>query len=180
MVKEFKKASQEVVDMLTHGKIGVSSTDTIYGVIGSALSKKVIERIYKLKERDPQKPFIILINSYEDLATFEIDLTEKLENFLDKVWPGPVTVILPCDSQRFEYLHRGKESLAFRVPKPRWLRNLIKKTGPLVAPSANKSGLDPALLIEEARMYFADNVDFYLDKGITSETPSLITEVIRK
>ncbi len=179
MTETFTKASKEVIDMLTHGSVGVSSTDTIYGVIGSALSEKVVEKIYKIKKRDENKPFIILINSPDDLPAFEINPSENLKNLLDDVWPGPVSVIIPCKSERFSYLHRGKESLAFRIPKPRWLRKLIRETGPLVAPSANKSGNPPAKTLEEAKMYFADEVDFYLDKGLTSENPSVLIEVKR-
>jgi L-threonylcarbamoyladenylate synthase len=179
MAKVFNEVSEEVIDKLKIGGIGVSSTDTIYGVIGSALSEETVERIYEIKEREKDKPFIILISSPEDLKTFGIPLTDKLEEFLNKVWPGPVSVILPCENENFRYLHRGNNSLAFRLPEPDWLKELIEKTGPLVAPSANKEGKPPAETIEEAKKYFSEEVDFYLDKGLVSSKPSILIEVKR-
>lgn len=40
-------------------------TDTIYGVVGSALNPETVERIYKIKKRNPQKPFIVLLANRE-------------------------------------------------------------------------------------------------------------------
>ncbi len=53
----------------------------------------------------------------------------------------------------------------FRLPSPKPLRNLLLKTGPLIAPSANPEGLSPSKNIEEAKKYFGDSVDFYVDGG---------------
>jgi L-threonylcarbamoyladenylate synthase len=165
--------------MIKDGRIGVSSTDTIYGIIGSALNKDAVSDIYKLKERENDKPFIVLISSYKDLLGFNIKISKKLKSFLKRIWPGKVTVILGCPFDDFYYLHRGKKSIAFRMPKDNWLRNMIKKTGPLVAPSANKSGMEPALTIEKAKEYFGERVSFYIDKGINSRTSSIIIELKR-
>ena len=41
----------EVANFLSKGKIGVVPTDTIYGLVGSALKPEVVERIYKVKGR---------------------------------------------------------------------------------------------------------------------------------
>ena len=45
------------------------------------------------------------------------------------------------------------------------LRELLRKTGPLVAPSANIEGHTPAKNISEAMVYFGDRVDYYKDDG---------------
>jgi len=126
-----------IAEILKSGGIGVMPTDTIYGLVGSALSKKTVLRIYKVRQRDLRKPFIVLIGSLGDLKKFGVKLNPRHLAFLRKIWPGPVSVILPCTGREFYYLHRGTRSLAFRLPKDKGLINLLKKTGPLVAPSAN-------------------------------------------
>src|SRR5204863_149383 len=67
--------------------------------------------------------------------------------------------------EKFEYLHRGTNTLALRLPKDESLQNLLKKTGPLIAPSANVEGLPPAKNITDAKKYFGDGVDLYIDGG---------------
>ena len=42
-------------------KIIVLPTDTLYGICTSAFNNKSVEKIYDIKGRDENKPFIILI-----------------------------------------------------------------------------------------------------------------------
>src|SRR3989338_11017033 len=96
-----------IVTILKQGGIGVLPTDTIYGLVGSALSQRAVKRIYKVRKRNPKKPFIILISSIKDLSHFGIRLDVKTRKFLENLWPGPVSVILACTDKQFFCLHRG-------------------------------------------------------------------------
>ena len=154
--------------------LGVIATDTLYGLAGSAFSKKAVERIYKLKKRDPKKPLIILISSLADLALFKIKADQKTREKLNKHWPGKVSIIFPCPFKKFTYLHRGGKTLAFRLPAKKDLQRLLKKTGPLVAPTANPQGKAPAKTAKQARTYFGKQVDFYLDQGRLDSPPSTL------
>ena len=117
---------------------------------------------------------IILIGSIKDLGLFKIKLTKKQKTVLDKFWPGKVSVILPCPNKKFSYLHRGTESLAFRLPQSQWLRRLLLETGPLVAPSANWEGKKPATTIKESKKYFGKQIDFYFESGQLNSLPSTL------
>lgn len=174
MYSSFENLSK-IISLIKDGKIGIMPTDTIYGIVGSALIPDTVEQIYKLRKRATDKPMIILISGLNDLQYFTIKLTDKQKKFLEKIWPNPVSVILPCESKKFNYLHRGKNSLAFRIPKDQWLISLLKKTGPLVAPSANFEGEKPSETIKEAEKYFGEKVAFYLDEGeIKSKASTLV------
>jgi L-threonylcarbamoyladenylate synthase len=168
---------QEISTVLKNGGIGIIATDTIYGIVGQALNSKPVERIYNIKKRTPAKPFIILISKIEDVLQFGIGIDSSLTKKLDNYWPGPVSIILDCPGDTFTYLHRGTHTLAFRLPAKDELRALIRRTGPLVAPSANPEGFPPATNITEAKQYFADNVNFY-ESGQVSDTPSKIIRII--
>jgi L-threonylcarbamoyladenylate synthase len=80
--------------------------------------------------------------------------------------------------KKFNYLHRGTGANAFRMigPRNRNLYNLIKKVGPLVAPSANPQGLPPAVRKSETRKYFGDKVDVYVCGGTRNSKPSTLVE----
>jgi len=173
---DLKITDFKLVEILKKGGIGVLPTDTLYGIVGIALNKRTVERIYKVRRRNPSKPMIILIGSFFDLQLFGIEIEKGIENYLKKIWPGKVSVVLPYFGKKFFYLSRGTESLAFRFPKNKKLLNLIKKTGPLVAPSANPEGFHSAKTIHRAKKYFGDNVDFYVDEGrIVSPSSTIIT-----
>lgn len=168
---------KEIIQLLKAGKVGVMPTDTIYGLVGSALNPQTVEEIYFLRERVSDKPMIILISTVSDLKNFDIELSPAQIDFLEKVWPNPVSVVLSCQSEKFKYLHRGKNSLAFRVPNNGKLLDILKQTGPLVAPSANIEDRKHAETIDEAKKYFADKVSFYVDGGRLKSKPSTIVQL---
>ncbi|MDI6778418.1 MAG: L-threonylcarbamoyladenylate synthase [Patescibacteria group bacterium] len=171
------KNHREIAQIVKKGGVGVIPTDTIYGVAASVWSKKAVERAYKIMKRNPKKPFVILISSIRDLALFNIKLDSKTQKILEKLWPGKISVILPVTSKRFQYLHRGTKTLAFRVPEKQSLSKLLKKTGPLISTSANPEGKKPAETIVEARKYFADMIDFYVSGGKIKSLPSTLVEI---
>ncbi|HBQ50940.1 TPA: threonylcarbamoyl-AMP synthase [Candidatus Daviesbacteria bacterium] len=157
------KSLDQIIKFLKEGKIGVMPTDTIYGIVGSALNPETVEKIYTLRKRSKNKPFIILISSINDLKKFDIKLSKEQEVFLQKIWPNPVSVVL--------------HNLAFRMPKNKKLLALLREVGPLVAPSANIEGEPPAQNIDEAKKYFGNRVDFYLDGGKIESSPSTLIKL---
>lgn len=173
-----KNSWEQAEKILNNEGVVVLPTDTLYGIIGSALSKKAVERIYNIKERNDNKPFIVLVNSYKQLEIFGIIIKKDEAKIFTKFWPGKVSIILPCKSSKWKYIHRGTESIAFRMisKKNRNLFNLINKVGPVVAPSANPQGMPPAKTIKEVRNYFSPKQglgpDLCVDVGKKDTSPS--------
>jgi L-threonylcarbamoyladenylate synthase len=149
--------------ILRKGGVAVIPTDTIYGIVCSALNSISVERLYTLKRRNTNKPCIILISKIEDLMLFDIEIKQKIATLLKKIWPSKTSVVFPCNSHRFFYLHRGTFSLAFRLPDDESLLSILRGVGPLLAPSANPEGMSPAINISDAQIYFGALVDYYLD-----------------
>lgn len=156
---------------LKNNGIAVVPTDTLYGLVGPALQPTVVDQIYALKGRDPSKPMIVLISSLSDLEHFDIHPSTQIADQFPSYWPGPVSILLPCPDPKFAYLHRGTDEIAFRLPNNPQLLDLLRATGPLVAPSANPESQPPATTIDQARQYFGDQVH-YLDGGLLTGTPS--------
>jgi len=164
---------KEIKTRLRQGSVGVLPTDTLYGLVGSAFSKQAVQKIYRIKRRDLKKPFIVLIRDLSDLKKFGVTLSPRVKKFLNKAWPGKVSVILGVKGN-LNYLHRGTRTIAFRLPRPRWLRALLREVGPLVAPSANMHDKPPAKTIRVAKKYFGTRVDFYVDSGSLTSKPSTL------
>lgn len=171
-----KSIPKNFAELIRNGKVGIIPTDTIYGISASIFSPEAVEKIYKIKNRNPKKPCIILVGSFADLKIIGIEISGKKNKMLRKFWPGKVSIILPCLSQKLKYLHCGKKTLALRFPKEKKLVEFLSKTGPLISTSANPEGKKPARNIKEARKYFGDKIDFYLDDGDLNESPSVMMD----
>ncbi len=169
--------TKENIDTLKQGGIGVIPTDTLYGMVASVWNETAVERGYILRNRDLEKACIILIADIADLETFSVHPSPKERVWLDSVWPGKVSVLLPCPDTALQYLTRGTGNLAFRIPDDESLRAFLRETGPLIAPSANPQGENPAETIAEAKEYFGDAVDFYIDGGVLQSPPSTIVKL---
>ncbi len=161
---------------LQSGAIAVIPTDTIYGIVTSALSKESVERVYALKKRSPEKPCIILLNTAEQMREFGVQ-----EEYIGKVrsykTEGPTSFIVPITRTDLEYLDRGTNTLAFRIPERSDLHDFLADSGPLIAPSANTEGNPPATTIAEARVYFEDTVKYYIDGGTIVGAPSMLIDI---
>jgi L-threonylcarbamoyladenylate synthase len=168
---------RKISEIIKKGGVGVLPTDTLYGLVGSAFSKEAVDRIYDLKSRSEKKSLIILISSIDDLNKFGVELTDTVKKFIKKHWPGKVSIIFPFNNKKLYYLDKMNGTLAFRFPKKGDLIKLIKETGPLVAPSANPEGLAPANDIDEARIYFDEKIDFYVDGGKIESEPSTLIKI---
>jgi L-threonylcarbamoyladenylate synthase len=172
-----EKDIQKAEEFLKNGKIVITKTDTLYGILADALNKNVVEKVYKIKGRKKEKPYIVLIPDISFLKLFSAKISKKAEKLLNA---KGITVILPLkNTDKFRYLHRGKNEIAFRIPNDNELIDLMKKINlPLIAPSANIEGEPPAKNIKEAVNYFGDKVDLYIGRGeIVEQKPSTIVKV---
>ena len=160
----------------TESAVGVIPTDTVYGLAARASDEKAVSRMYKLKDRAGIPGTIIAANIDQLVA---LGVKRRYLKAVEDYWPGPLSVIVPCVDKELEYLHQGKMSLAIRIPAELRILWLLETVGPLVTTSANHHGKQPANTVEEAKAYFNDDVDFYVDGGnLSGRSPSTIIRIV--
>ncbi len=163
----------ELAERIKAGAVGVIPTDTVYGVVASARNPEAVERLYKLKSRE-NKPGTIIAASIDQLV--ELGIKRRYLKAVEQFWPGSVSVEIP---HHLDYLHQSTGRQAFRIPDDKELLELLEQTGPLQTTSANLPGEPPATTAAEAKKYFGDSVDFYVDGGdLSGRKPSTIIKVV--
>lgn len=177
LVKKMNITTYETAsELLISGMVGVLPTDTLYGLVASIQVEEAVERVYELKKRKKNKPCIILISDPDLVRDFGVPPGSYDRKFLKNFWPGPVSIIFEI-SNLPNYLTRGSSNLAFRVPDEENLRNFLRKTGPIIAPSANVESMKPATTLSEACIYFGDEIDFYIDGGCRNSSASRVIRI---
>ena len=168
-------------------RIFIYPTDTIYGIGGNPFDKNVVKRISEIKGRNEQKQFIWLISDFENLLNY-VDITlENHFDFLQKLWPGPVSVVLNLNDRTKEITEF--DTIAVRIPNNNFCQKLLNEIRrPLISTSVNRSGKDPLNRIELILENFSQDVDaiiFSSDQiqqisstliDLTTEQPKLIRE----
>lgn len=176
MTKVFNNLTdKELISMINNGAVGVIPTDTIYGLVALAGNKKAANKVLMIKGRK-NKPGTLIASDLGQLV--ELGIKRRYLKAVEQFWPGAVSVILPVPAN-LDYLHGGLMTLPVRITDNKKLLKLLNKIGPIITTSANLPDQKPAENIDEAKKYFGDNVDFYVDGGqVSSGPPSTIIRII--
>ncbi|MCA9327570.1 threonylcarbamoyl-AMP synthase [Candidatus Saccharibacteria bacterium] len=165
----------QLVELILQGAVGVLPTDTVYGLVCAAGNEAAVHRLYALKSRE-SKPGTVIAASIDQLTG--LGIPRRYLTAVEQFWPNPLSIVIPCGKE-LAYLHQGKSSLAIRISSDTATATLLQKTGPLLTTSANQPGEVPAENIEQAKEYFGDTVDFYVDGGeLSGRPPSTIIRIV--
>lgn len=133
---------ETAVRALRSGDLVILPTETVYGLAADAGDPTAVAKIFEAKERPRFNPLISHVAdavAAERIAVLDASARRLAEAF----WPGPLTLVAPCrDLIAVSDLARaGLDSVAVRVPGHAKARAVLDAFGgPVVAPSANRSG----------------------------------------
>lgn len=135
--------------LILGGNVVAIPTDTIYGIAVSVQNNNGINKLYKIKKRDTNKPIAICVSDVNEIHLW--GETSHLDNNLfQKLLPGPVTVVLKRKALLNPLLNPRTNLIGIRIPKLQFIQNLTKQCGvPLALTSANLSSETSALQINE-------------------------------
>lgn len=154
----------QAITLLREGEVISVPTETVYGLAACLDKACSIDQIFELKQRPRINPLITHLADSEDIKSYVKELPPQFEALAEAFWPGPLTLILPVGDAVPTVVRAGLPTAAFRVPSLSLTRELIRKTGPLVMPSANLSGRPSATRAEHVEEDFG--IDFpVLDGG---------------
>ena len=155
-------------ELFHSGKIFVYPTDTIYGLGGNPFDDGVVKKIADIKGRDEKKQFIWLLSDFENVMNYTEIVFENHLEFLQKLWPAPVTVILNLNERTKTIANQ--ETAAIRIPQNDFCLKLLKEISrPLISTSVNRSGRDPVSQIEQIINDFSQDVDAIIFSSQPSE-----------
>jgi len=140
---------------LDKGELLLLPTETVWGVAARADNSAAIDKLYRAKGRNFNKPLTLCISSLEQAQSFGV-FNRAATALAKRHWPGPLTLIVSAAPKAINHFdprafgHVGaRKTIAFRCPDTLWRDSLC--TSPLVLTSANKSGQADALTQDAAR-----------------------------
>ncbi|MBI1992647.1 MAG: threonylcarbamoyl-AMP synthase [Candidatus Omnitrophica bacterium] len=152
-------ALAEASRILRQGGLVAFPTETVYGLGADATNPKAIERLNQVKGRPPEKPYSLHLYTLEQMRPLIVSVPPAAAKLIERLWPGPLTIVIP-----------GKDgaTVGFRLPDHPIAHAFLKACGvPVVAPSANRSGLPPPTDAQEVLAALNGDVDCVLDGGPT-------------
>jgi L-threonylcarbamoyladenylate synthase len=154
-------------------------TETFFGLAVNPFQEEALDRLFALKDRDPEKPVLVMVAGPEMLNQVARELPGLAQRLMERFWPGPLTIILPSLPHLPRLLTGGTGTIAVRQPRQRLTCRLIAALGfPITGTSANRAGCRPLVLADEVAREFGDHLDLILEAGpCPGGLPSTIVDV---
>lgn len=149
---------------LKAGEVVVIPTDTVYGIACQVACQSAVERIYQIKGRDFSKALPVLISNYAQLPKITGSFPDAAKKIMDNFWPGALTLIVQKHPS-LSKLITSLSTVGVRMPDHSWLLELINKSGPLAATSANISGSKSPASVKDVLEQLQGKVEHVFDGG---------------
>lgn len=159
-----KDKIKTAVNVLKRGGTVVYPTDTVYGIGANIFDAKAVQKVYQVKERSPLKPISACVSKIENIHKIAY-MDENTEKMIEKILPGPFTVILKKKKSVPSILTSGREKIGVRIPDSKVCMEL-SNTFPITTTSANISGEKIPESLDGILKQLDGGVDLILDAGV--------------
>ena len=163
-------AAEDVAD----GELIVYPTETVYGIGADIYNESAIKNLYVTKNRPFDMPLSVAVSDKAMLEKVAV-LNENADKLIKAFLPGPLTIIIKKQSDVPDIVTSSSQKVGIRIPDNRFALELIRRTGPIVATSANLHSHPDAVDVDAAIADFGGSVHTSVDAGpCTLGQPSTI------
>jgi L-threonylcarbamoyladenylate synthase len=167
---------KQVADCIDAGGLAVIATETVYG-IACKVDADSLAKLDAAKERPAEKRYTVHLGDKNKIKNYVPHLLPTSKKLIEKALPGPLTIVFELDDDQISTakgnfdnktaaLLYTDNSIGIRCPDQevcQAILNLCKY--PVVMPSANISGKEPAINAEQTTKQLNGRVDIIVDSG---------------
>lgn len=138
---ELTRDALVAAEFIKAGGVVAFPTETVYGLGADVFNAPAIARIFEAKRRPPDNPLIAHVASIDQIRQLSTHIPVFAESFIEKFFPGPLTVVLPRSNRVPLIATAGLDTIGVRMPRFGPAHDFLSACAtPVVAPSANLSG----------------------------------------
>ena len=167
-VNPSESALVAAADIIKRGGLVAFPTETVYGLGADAYNREAVRRIFEAKNRPMDNPLIVHICGLEWLGIVARNVPEEAHRIAERLWPGPVTLVLWKSDEVPGEVTAGLPKIAIRFPSHPVAMGLIERSGvPIAAPSANLAGRPSPTTAQHVIQDLYGRIELILDGGET-------------
>lgn len=160
-------------------------TDTNYNLLCDPQNIEAINQVFEFKKRSFDKPLSLFFYNPIDIYRYSKDYDESLlkaivENYL----PGALNIILTKNTNEFDLILNGSETIAFgSIKNQNWRAVVQAINSPVALTSANISGTADNCLVDEKMLVeqMSDNLKHFVNGNSNENSKSsTIIKVVGK
>lgn len=173
----------KAIEVIKNGGIVIFPTDTAFGVGCRIDDESAVKRLFEIRKRPETKASPVLVDTVKMAQDYLLPIPKKvMEKLIEPYWPGALTIVLLCKTERVPSLVRGgTDTLGVRIPNHLIARSVTREVGiPILSPSANFHGEKTPYEISELDPAFVKLVDFVLPGECTVKQASTVIDCTKE
>ena len=169
---------EQAAKVLEAGGLIAYPTDTYYGLGCDLHSKKAIDRLYGVKNRDRKKPLAFLCHDLSDVSRYAL-VSNFAYRTMKQLTPGPFTFVLEATKYVPDMMQSKQRQVGIRVPQAPLMLAIAEKLGrPIVTTSATNSDGEVLTDAKDIKENLGNRLDLILDGGVQPNEPSTVISLI--
>ena len=173
-----EKELQRVVDVLERDGVVIYPTDSVYAFGCSIRSPKAIERLRRMRGKQPGQLAVVFADLAQVAEYCRVD--NAAFRILKRNLPGPFTFVLTASSRIPDKALEKRRTIGVRIPAHGVARAIVERLGaPLITASVKDDDevveytTDPELIHER----YGREVDLVIDGGTGDNVPTTIVDL---
>jgi L-threonylcarbamoyladenylate synthase len=167
------------LDALRAGDVVALPTDTVYGLAALPTVPAATDRLFALKGRGAETPIAVLCaDAAQAFGLAAPDaLTDDVRHIAERLWPGPLTLVLPRRPSLGYELGDPSDTVGVRCPDNGLVQAIAAAVGPIATTSANRHGEPTPPTAAGVAATFGAGLALVLDGGPCEAPPSTVVAV---
>ncbi len=152
--------------LVRRGEVIAFPTDTLYGLAADPFNEAAVERVFAIKERPPDAPLLLLVDSVEMAERCAERLPPLFQRLAARFWPGPLTLVVDASARIPALVTANTGRVGLRLPAAAIAVALVRAVGgPVTATSANRSGMGACRSAADVQAALGDRLPLIVDGG---------------
>ncbi len=168
---------KRVIEILEGGGVIGYPTDTIYGIGCDLFNKEAIERIYRLKKHNRNKPLSFICSNLKDISRYA-HVSNYAYKTMRRLLPGAYTFILEATKLVPKMVMTKQKTVGIRVPDNPICLTLVRELDhPIISTSVYRVEEELYSDPREIEERFGKSLDLVIDGGIIAAEHSSIIDL---
>lgn len=158
------KAATLAAEDVSAGKLIVYPTDTVYGVGANIFDESAVTSLFVSKKRPFDMALSVAVADKAQMEKIAV-LNENADKLISAFLPGPLTIIIQKNPDVPDIVTAASQKVGIRIPDHPIATEIARRSGPIVATSANTHFCPDAVNVDMAVSAFGESVSTYIDAG---------------
>jgi L-threonylcarbamoyladenylate synthase len=168
ILKASRRGIEKAGRWILQGKVVAFPTETFYGLAVDARDAEALQKIFRVKQREEDKPLLLLVADQTWLPGLVNNIPPRAGPLMEKFWPGPLTLVFEASAHLPPLLTANTGKIGLRISSHPVAQALVRVVGrAITATSANLSGQPSASEAREVFQSLGKKIEAILDGGKT-------------